>query len=97
MYDLGASEDYWADVWAGVFDADAGTAWLAFPPFVLMYRSLAFMAATLALAEVCARRNPLLQPRDVPAAITAAVVLAGLAIIFADWGFGQLLLRCTAA
>jgi hypothetical protein len=60
---------------------------------VLIYRSLCFMAIIVALAELCGRWNHLLQPRNVPTVITSAVVLSGLTIIFADWGFSQILIR----
>jgi ABC-type lipoprotein export system ATPase subunit/ABC-type transporter Mla maintaining outer membrane lipid asymmetry permease subunit MlaE len=46
-------------------------------------------------ADLCARR-PGLTPREVPAVITAAVVVAGLLVLMADWAFSQLwLLRET--
>lgn len=60
---------------------------------VLAYRSIVFMLIIIALAEICGRWNPLLQPRDVPTVITSAVVLSGLFIIFADWGFSQVLIQ----
>ena len=34
-----------------------------------------------------------LQPRHVPFVITSAVVLSGLAILFADWVFSMVLIR----
>jgi hypothetical protein len=96
MYELGETSLYWDDVLASVEEGHAGP-WQAFPPLVLLYRSLSFMAIIMFVGEICARWQPFLQPRGVPATITAAVVLAGLAIIFCDWGFGQLLLRYSGA
>jgi hypothetical protein len=61
--------------------------------YVLVYRSLSFMLIIMLLAEVCGRWNPFLQPRGVPGVITFAVVLAGVLIIVADWGFSQVLLH----
>lgn len=64
----------------------------AFPPFVCFYHSLIFMVLILAFAELTGRLRPDIQPRDVPRAITWAVVGASLAIIVADWGLSQWLL-----
>ena len=64
----------------------------AFPPFVCFYHSLVFMVLILIFAEFTGRLRPGIQPRDVPRAITWAVVGASLAIIVADWGLSQWLL-----
>lgn len=91
-YNLGTSEAYWTDVYEATFIPEHGI-WQTYPPYVLIYRSMAFMLITIALAETCGRFDPLLQPRSVPTVITSAVVLSGLCIIFADWGFSQVLLK----
>lgn len=88
---MGTSQVYWEHISDGVFTNSPHI--LTYPPFVLFYRSVGFMAITLFVAEVCGRFNPLLQPRDVPTVITSAVVLSGLAIIFADWGFSRILIN----
>jgi hypothetical protein len=67
--------------------------WQTYPPYVLAYRSVVFMMITMMLAEICGRWDVLLQPRNVPTVITSAVVLSGLCIIFADWGFSQVLIH----
>ncbi|MFP6641095.1 MAG: ABC transporter permease, partial [Myxococcota bacterium] len=64
----------------------------AYPPFVCFYHSLVFMILILAVAEITGRLRSNIQPRDVPRAITWAVVGASLAIIVADWGLSQWLL-----
>ena len=55
-----------------------------------LVKSSAYIAIVIAVAELVSRRP--LTPRQVPNAITASVVSAGLAIILADWAFSQLLL-----
>ena len=45
------------------------------------------------VADVCVRWQRPLTPRLVPLIITAAVVLDGLYVLLADWGFSQLWLR----
>ena len=64
----------------------------AFPPFVCFYHSVIFMLLILGVAEVTGRMRPGIQPRDVPRAITWAVVGSSLAIIVVDWGLSQWLL-----
>ncbi len=64
----------------------------AYPPFVSIYHSLIFMVIILGVAEIAGRMRPGIQPRDVPSAITWAVVGASLLIIVADWGLSQWLL-----
>jgi len=91
-YNLGTGDAYWKDVTEAVFIPEHAV-WQTYPPYVLIYRSMAFMLIIIALAETCGRWDPLLQPRSVPNVITSAVVLSGLCIIFADWGFSQVLLQ----
>eukprot|EP00040_Diaphanoeca_grandis_P025144 m.138934 g.138934 ORF g.138934 m.138934 type:complete len:508 (-) comp30025_c0_seq3:144-1667(-) len=91
-YELSTVEDYWADVYDATFD-DKQVVWQTYPPYVLLYRSITFMIIIVAVAETCGRWYALLQPRSVPAVITSAVVISGLLIIFADWGFSQVLLK----
>ena len=91
-YNLGTTEKYWEDVWEATFIPEH-TVWQTYPPYVLIYRSMTFMLIIICLAETCGRWDPLLQPRSVPTVITSAVVLSGLCIIFADWGFSQVLLQ----
>ena len=50
------------------------------------------MVIILGVAEIAGRMRPGIQPRDVPSAITWAVVGASLLIIVADWGLSQWLL-----
>mmetsp|Transcript_26780 Transcript_26780/g.83345 ORF Transcript_26780/g.83345 Transcript_26780/m.83345 type:complete len:363 (+) Transcript_26780:430-1518(+) len=55
-------------------------------------KAATYIVLIVLVAEAIARsRN--LAPRDVPRAITASVVAGGLAVIFGDWAFSQLLLR----
>eukprot|EP00729_Bicosta_minor_P005064 gene5064-26938_t len=75
IYDLGDKEDYWDDVRAATWSPE-NSVWQTYPPYVLAYRSIVFMLIIIALAEICGRWNPLLQPRDVPTVITSAVVLS---------------------
>lgn len=56
-------------------------------------KSLVFMTIIMAVAEFSARRKVDLTPRGVPKVITASVVGGSLLVIFADWGFSQLLLQ----
>ncbi|MCH2171940.1 ABC transporter permease [Myxococcota bacterium] len=63
-----------------------------YPPFVCFYHSMIFMILILGVSEAFGRLRPDIQPRDVPRAITWAVVGASLAIIVADWGLAQWLL-----
>jgi phospholipid/cholesterol/gamma-HCH transport system permease protein len=91
MYGMGTVDDYWDDVYTSCNPENHET-WQTYPPYVLAYRSMVFMSITMALAEICGRWDVLLQPRNVPTVITSAVVLSGLFIIFADWGFSQVLI-----
>mmetsp|Transcript_33909 Transcript_33909/g.72298 ORF Transcript_33909/g.72298 Transcript_33909/m.72298 type:complete len:609 (+) Transcript_33909:163-1989(+) len=56
-------------------------------------KSLVFMAIIMGVAEFSARRKADLTPRGVPKVITTSVVGGSLLVIFADWGFSQLLLK----
>jgi len=83
-----SSTQYWQTLAVNALDYQM--LW-TFPPFVCIYHSLVFMFLILLVAEISARMRPDIQPRDVPRAITWAVVGASLAIIIADWGLSQLL------
>ena len=84
-----SSEQYWQSLSTKALDYYS--LW-TFPPFVSFYHSVVFMFLILLVAEISGRMRPNIQPRDVPRAITWAVVGASLAIIIADWGLSQLLL-----
>lgn len=92
-YELGDAESYWEGVSDNVLPAFDEAPWQIYPPLVLLYRSVTFMAGTLAVAEICARARAYLQPRHVPAAITWAVVLSGLLTIFTDWFFSRIMVH----
>ncbi|MDP7570553.1 MAG: ABC transporter permease, partial [Myxococcota bacterium] len=82
-----SSSQYWQTLAVKTLDYQSlGT----FPPFVCFYHSLVFMFLILVVAEIAGRMRPNIQPRDVPKAITWAVVGASLAIIAADWGLSRL-------
>lgn len=91
MYELGTQEYYWRRIYDVVFHATEH--WQNYPPYVIMYRSVTFIVLIIVIAELCARTYPWLQPRHVPFVITSAVVLAGLAILFADWCFCYMLVQ----
>ncbi len=80
---------YWKAVIEKVFACEGS--FISYLPFVNIYRSLGFMIVILVIAEICARYHKNLQPRDVPQAITWAVVIASLFIIILDWGFSQMI------
>ncbi|KAJ8606801.1 hypothetical protein CTAYLR_010609 [Chrysophaeum taylorii] len=61
------------------------------PPAFHLLKTLSYVLILLAAAELAARR-PRLSPRDVPGAVTAAVVFGSLAIILLDFLFSQLLI-----
>ena len=63
------------------------------PLFFHLIKSLTFITIIMAVSEVSARRKADLTPRDVPKVITTSVVAGSLLVIFADWGFSQLLLK----
>ena len=58
-----------------------------------LIKSAVFMKIIMGVAEVSARRDADLTPKDVPRTITTSVVGGSLLVIFADWGFSQLLLK----
>ena len=58
-----------------------------------LIKSTVFMTIIMGVAEVSARRDADLTPKDVPRTITTSVVGGSLLVIFADWGFSQLLLK----
>lgn len=58
-----------------------------------LIKSVVFMSIVMGVAEVAARREADLTPRGVPRVITTSVVGGSLLVIFADWGFSQLLLK----
>jgi len=60
-----------------------------YPPVYLLLKATTFTWIILGVAEVIARMQPNLTPRGVPAVITFSVVLSGLLVILADWGFSQ--------
>lgn len=55
--------------------------------------SVVFITIIMGVAEVASRRNAELTAKDVPKVITKSVVGGSLLVIFADWGFSQLLLK----
>jgi len=57
-----------------------------------LIKSIVFITIVMGVAEISARRRKDLTPRGVPKVITTSVVLGSLLVIFADWGFSQLLL-----
>ena len=80
---------YFQDIWQSFIAFDD---WISYAPFVVLYRSLGFMAIIIAVSEICGRSNKHLQPRHVPKAITWAVVIGSLLILIADWGFTEMTL-----
>lgn len=63
------------------------------PVCFLFLKSVIFMTIIMCVAEVASRRKADLTPMDVPKVITTSVVGGSLLVIFADWGFSQLLLK----
>ena len=63
------------------------------PVFFHLIKSVTFITIIMAVSEVSARRKSDLTPRGVPKVITTSVVVGSLLVIFADWGFSQLLLK----
>jgi len=58
-----------------------------------LIKSVVFMTIIMGVAEIASRRKTDLTPRGVPKVITTSVVMGSLFVIFADWGFSQLLLK----
>lgn len=90
-YGLGVRAEFVTRAWGVV--AAPGTTWWHYAPFVLTYRSTAYMAIIIAVAAACAQWHPRLSPRDVPRVITWAVVGAGLLVVCADFLFSIILVR----
>jgi len=63
------------------------------PAFFHLIKSVTFITIIMAVSEVSARRKSDLTPRGVPKVITTSVVVGSLLVIFADWGFSQILLK----
>jgi len=68
---------------------------VTYPPCFMFLKAVTYILVVLGTAEACARWDRNITPRTVPKVITAAVVLAGLSVIFADWAFSQVLLLRT--
>jgi ABC-type multidrug transport system ATPase subunit/ABC-type transporter Mla maintaining outer membrane lipid asymmetry permease subunit MlaE len=84
---------YWANVRASVFPVLTTSTWhnvITHPPIFHVVKAVTFAMIILAVAEVSAQGDNL-SHRQVPGAITKAVVLSGLAVIVADWSFSRLL------
>jgi ABC-type transporter Mla maintaining outer membrane lipid asymmetry permease subunit MlaE len=71
----------WVDTWIEL---------MTYPPIYHLLKAKVFIVIIMTVAEVVARSQPNLTPRGVPAVITLSVVMAGLLVILADWGFSQL-------
>ena len=63
------------------------------PVIFHLIKSVVFMTIIMGVAEIASRRKADLTPRGVPKVITTSVVMGSLIVIFADWGFSQLLLK----
>ena len=64
---------------------------LTHPAIYHLVKGVVLSLGIVIIADICGRRP--LTPRLVPLVITAAVVLDGLWVLIADWGFSQLWLR----
>jgi hypothetical protein len=64
---------------------------LTHPAIFHLFKAFVLSLGIVFVADKCARRP--LTPRLVPLVITAAVVVDGLWVLLADWGFSQLWLR----
>ena len=66
---------------------------VTYPPIYHFLKAEVYIWIILGVAEWVARwYKPNLTPRGVPSVITLSVVLSGLLVILADWGFSQLLM-----
>jgi len=66
---------------------------VTYPPIYHFLKAEVYILIILGVAEWAARCYiPNLTPRGVPSVITLSVVLSGLLVILADWGFSQLLM-----
>jgi ABC-type transporter Mla maintaining outer membrane lipid asymmetry ATPase subunit MlaF/ABC-type transporter Mla maintaining outer membrane lipid asymmetry permease subunit MlaE len=92
-FDLMPPGEYWREVQEVVLTHRPGAHVLKWAPLVNVYRSVSFMAATMLIAQACARWQRRAQPRHVPFIITSAVVLSCLAVLFLDWAFSQAYVR----
>jgi len=63
---------------------------ITYPPIYHLVKSKVFILIIIITAECLSRLQPNLTPRGIPGVITFSVVLAGLMVIMADWGFSQL-------
>ena len=64
-----------------------------YPPIYHFIKAEVYILIILGVAEWVARCYiPNLTPRGVPSVITLSVVMSGLLVILADWGFSQLLM-----
>ncbi|KAG7374802.1 ABC transporter-like protein [Nitzschia inconspicua] len=61
-----------------------------YPPVYHLLKAKVFIIIIVGVAECVARSRPNLTPRGVPSVITMSVVVSGLLVILADWGFSQL-------
>lgn len=66
---------------------------LTHPVCFHLIKSVVFMTIIMVVAEISARGKADLTPRGVPKVITTSVVGGSLFVIFADWGFSQVLLK----
>ncbi|KAL7535964.1 hypothetical protein ACHAWF_005324 [Thalassiosira exigua] len=73
--------------------ADAFVEVATHPVCFLLLKSIVYISIIMGVAEIAARRKADLTPRGVPKVITTSVVGGSLLVIFADWGFSQLLLK----
>jgi ABC-type transporter Mla maintaining outer membrane lipid asymmetry permease subunit MlaE len=60
-----------------------------YPPVYHLLKATTFIFIIMSVAEIMARMQPNLTPRGVPSVITFSVVMSGLMVILADWGFSQ--------
>jgi len=66
---------------------------MTYPPIYHVLKAEVYICIILGVAEWVSRwYKPNLTPRGVPSVITLSVVLSGLLVILADWGFSQLLM-----
>eukprot|EP00537_Pseudo-nitzschia_pungens_P011122 CAMPEP_0172388638 /NCGR_PEP_ID=MMETSP1061-20121228/5691_1 /TAXON_ID=37318 /ORGANISM="Pseudo-nitzschia pungens, Strain cf. pungens" /LENGTH=605 /DNA_ID=CAMNT_0013118575 /DNA_START=104 /DNA_END=1921 /DNA_ORIENTATION=+ len=64
-----------------------------YPPIYHFIKAEVYILIILGVAEWAGRYyKPNLTPRGVPSVITLSVVMSGLLVILADWGFSQLLM-----
>ena len=86
-------DSYWENVRSTTFpDFKASTlhGLVIHPPIFHLVKTVTFSMIIMGIAEACVHKENF-SHRKVPMAITKAVVLAGLSVIVADWGFSRLL------